>query len=298
MATCSDGVKNQSETGIDCGPGCDACPLPDPTVSAPSPLISESEVLSVYCDTYTTNTVANYVFQDFTGSGPNSEVDIESDGNMTAKIENLNYYGSVFTAIDLSIEESPGVSKYDFVHFDYYATSSTLIQFYVIDANTPCCGSSEEPRYVIDLAGGGDETLVQGSWQSVFIPLSVFANFAANNGAAWDGIPVSQIKFEGNGNFFYDNIYFSKNNFVLSSDDLEISEFSLYPNPTQNRWTVKTKNINMTSIKVFDILGKNVISMLPNSDNVKIDGSSLKRGMYFAQIKTVNGVNSIKLIKQ
>ena len=36
-ATCSDGIQNQGETGIDCGgPNCSACPAP-PTVAAPRP---------------------------------------------------------------------------------------------------------------------------------------------------------------------------------------------------------------------------------------------------------------------
>ncbi|GAL65353.1 hypothetical protein JCM19301_3813 [Jejuia pallidilutea] len=60
----------------------------EPTVSAPSPTLPESEVLSVYSDTYTTNTVSGFVFQDFiNGGGISSQVDIESDGNTTGKIE-------------------------------------------------------------------------------------------------------------------------------------------------------------------------------------------------------------------
>ncbi|GDX53240.1 hypothetical protein LBMAG27_22870 [Bacteroidota bacterium] len=34
IETCSDGIKNQNETNIDCGGTCDACPLPSPSLSA------------------------------------------------------------------------------------------------------------------------------------------------------------------------------------------------------------------------------------------------------------------------
>ncbi len=53
----------------------------------------------------------------------------------------------------------------------------------------------------------------------------------------------------------------------------------------------------MSSIQVFDILGKKVLSLSPNTNEAVIDGSSLKAGLYFAQIKTATGINSIKLIK-
>jgi hypothetical protein len=47
-----------------------------------------------------------------------------------------------------------------------------------------------------------------------------------------------------------------------------------------------------------NILGKRVLSLAPNASEVKIDGSSLTTGLYFAQIKSANGISSIKLVKQ
>ena len=78
---------------------------------------------------------------------------------------------------------------------------------------------------------------------------------------------------------------------------MELASFSAYPNPTQDSWTVRTENSNMSSIKVFDILGKTVLSLAPNASETVIDGSNLKSGLYYAQIKTESGINSIKLIK-
>jgi hypothetical protein len=270
----------------------------EPTVSAPSPTLPESEVLSVYSDTYTTNTVSGFVFQDFiNGGGISSQVDIESDGNTTGKIENLAFYGPRFDAIDLSVESSPGVPMYDYVHFDYYATTSTELRFYIIDGDLgACCGDAREPRYVIN-ASGGDELLEQGVWKSVFIPLSQHINFSGLAGLTWNGNPVTQLKFEGNGDFYFDNIYFSKN-ISLSNNDFNKTTFSAYPNPTQNSWTVKGANAKIESINVFDILGKVVLKLSPNTSEARIDGSTLKAGIYFAQIKTLSGIDSVKLIKQ
>tara|TARA_R110000868_G_scaffold325194_2_gene586000 strand:+ start:869 stop:2350 length:1482 start_codon:yes stop_codon:yes gene_type:complete len=84
----------------------------------------------------------------------------------------------------------------------------------------------------------------------------------------------------------------------LGTTNFEAIEFKAYPNPTRDSWTIKTKNVNMSSIKVFDVLGKNVLSLAPNTSDTIIDGSSLKAGLYFAQIKTETGISSIKLIKK
>jgi hypothetical protein len=95
---------------------------------------------------------------------------------------------------------------------------------------------------------------------------------------------------------YYDNI--AKVETTLSSNDVEKLSFIAFPNPTQNSWTISTKNESITSIQVFDVLGKNVLSLLPNERTAVIDGSSFKAGLYFAQIKTVSGLSSLKLIKK
>ncbi len=290
--TCSDGVQNGDETGIDCGGmTCSAC-ITDPTVNAPTPGTPESEVLSVYSDAYTTNTVTNFNFQDFTGGGPNAEVEIEGVGNgKTGNLQNLSFYGPAFDAINLT--------SYNWVHLDYYATTSSSIKFFVIDGDLgACCGDAREPRYTIE-PSGGDEVLVQGSWQSVNIPLSFFINNPSLAGLTWDGNPVTQLKFEGNGNLFFDNIYFSVNEgTTLGTDDFSKTSFRTYPNPTQDSWTIETQNVRIASITVYDVLGKSVMAIQPNEDKAVIDGSSLKSGLYFAKVETAEGVSSVKLIKK
>ena len=99
-------------------------------------------------------------------------------------------------------------------------------------------------------------------------------------------------------NVFIDNVSVVNNDQVLSTKVFEIAGLNVYPNPTQDSWTVKTKNIKMTSIQVFDILGKQVLSLAPNASEAKIDASQLKSGLYFAKINTANGSSSLKLVRQ
>lgn len=85
---------------------------------------------------------------------------------------------------------------------------------------------------------------------------------------------------------------------TLGANDFKLTSFKVFPNPTSDSWTVKTKNENISSIQVFDILGKNVLSLSPNSNEVKIDASRLTTGLYFATINTEAGSESLKLVKQ
>jgi len=97
------------------------------------------------------------------------------------------------------------------------------------------------------------------------------------------------------GTYIIDNLTLGAT--VLNVEDFKSLEFRAYPNPTQSSWTIKNAKSVIKTINVFDILGKNVLSLAPNASEVNVDGSTLKSGLYFAQIKTEAGINSIKLIK-
>ena len=84
----------------------------------------------------------------------------------------------------------------------------------------------------------------------------------------------------------------------LSVNDMDWkNNVQIFPNPTQESWTIKTNQINMQHISLFDVFGKKVFTITANSNEAIINASNLKSGLYFAQIKTERGTNSVKLIK-
>ena len=85
---------------------------------------------------------------------------------------------------------------------------------------------------------------------------------------------------------------------TLGTKDFKIAGLSMYPNPTQDSWNIKTQKVEMTAITVFDVLGKSVLSMTPKSSEVTIEARSLRTGLYFAKIETANGSQTVKLIKK
>ncbi|MFD1062240.1 T9SS type A sorting domain-containing protein [Winogradskyella litorisediminis] len=82
----------------------------------------------------------------------------------------------------------------------------------------------------------------------------------------------------------------------LSTDDLQINSFLVSPNPTKNIWNIEA-NVAVESVEIFDLLGKNVLSLTPNSQNVSVDASNLKTGVYLARVTSSGGTKSLKLVK-
>ena len=108
---------------------------------------------------------------------------------------------------------------------------------------------------------------------------------------------VMQFKVVGNGTIFFDNFYFVQNA-TLSTSEFAAREFSLFPNPAQNEWNIKSVNQNISAIEVFDLRGQRVMHMKTNALEVSIDASLLSTGLYIARVETVEGVGSLKLIKK
>ncbi|MTE28169.1 T9SS type A sorting domain-containing protein [Winogradskyella ouciana] len=84
---------------------------------------------------------------------------------------------------------------------------------------------------------------------------------------------------------------------VLSTEEFELSDVSVYPNPTTSDWTIKSNSQTINSIEIFDLLGKQVMELEPNKTDVKIDASELNVGVYLAKIYSENGTKTIKLVK-
>ncbi len=85
--------------------------------------------------------------------------------------------------------------------------------------------------------------------------------------------------------------------YSLSINQFDAADFKVFPNPSSDKWNVSSNAI-VDSVVVYDVLGKQVMTLSPNTNDVVIDGSSLNPGMYFAQINGTNGSKTVKLIKQ
>ncbi len=132
--------------------------------------------------------------------------------------------------------------------------------------------------------------------------------FGANGPAATNTFPMATMVANGTdfattaGTY---NISFNRTtgaiNFApaaTASNNLFIQEnFNIMPNPSSSKWNISSKNNEITSIQIFDIIGKQVFSKNMNALDYSVDASNLNKGVYVAKISTIEGSGSVKLVK-
>jgi hypothetical protein len=82
----------------------------------------------------------------------------------------------------------------------------------------------------------------------------------------------------------------------VNNINLALEQVALYPNPAKNNMQISNySNLINPSIKIFNVLGKEVVSTSLSSD--KVDISYLVRGVYIMKLKSDNKFKNIKFIK-
>jgi beta-glucanase (GH16 family) len=149
----------------------------EPTAAAPTPTADEANVISLFSDAYTDIAGINYN-PDWGQATVVTQEDVA--GNNTLKYANLNYQGTDFAG------NPQDVSGMDTVHVDFWTADSTALNVSLISSGPA------EAAYAL--------TVMPNTWVSVDIPLTEFAGV--------DLTDVIQIKFDGNGTVWLDNLYF------------------------------------------------------------------------------------------
>ncbi len=148
-----------------------------PTNPAPTPTFSAATVISVFSDAYT-----NIAGTNLNPSWGQATLVTQTPiaGNNTLVYSGLNYQG-------IELGSNQNLNGLNFLHLDYYSLNSTSLRVFLISP-----GPVEKSSTLVVPTSAG--------WNSVDIPLSTFAPVNLNS--------VFQIKFEGNGTIYLDNILF------------------------------------------------------------------------------------------
>lgn len=151
-------------------------PGTEPATAAPTPTQDSADVISVFSDSYTDIAGTNLN----PGWGQQTAVSfVDIQGNETMKYTGLNYQG-------IELGSNQDVTGMNYLHIDFWSANSTNLSVFLISP-----GPVEEP-YALSVPTSG--------WASVDIPLSEFSPV--------DLADIFQLKFEGNGDIYLDNIYF------------------------------------------------------------------------------------------
>ncbi|MEM7086324.1 MAG: T9SS type A sorting domain-containing protein [Bacteroidota bacterium] len=93
---------------------------------------------------------------------------------------------------------------------------------------------------------------------------------------------------------YLDNVIFGLP--IIGIDDFSTVNFSIAPNPVQDLLNIKSDN-SVDIVQVFDIFGKLVLSITPETIAPAINVSSLRSGVYFVKVTIGNASKTIKIIK-
>lgn len=74
-------------------------------------------------------------------------------------------------------------------------------------------------------------------------------------------------------------------------------ECEIYPNPFSNEFNIKLPDYNKAEIKIYDLIGRPIISQKPVSENTAIDFKEQVTGIYIAEIFSDNKIFYQKIIK-
>lgn len=148
-----------------------------PTAAAPTPTVAAANVTSIFSDAYTN--VAGTNFNPNWGQAT-QVTQVPIGGNNTLRYGGLNYQG-------IELGSAQNVTNRNVLHLDFYSANSTSLKVYLISP-----GPVEKAVTLTVPTIGG--------WNSIDIPLTSFAPVNLSN--------VFQMKFDGNGTIYLDNIYF------------------------------------------------------------------------------------------
>lgn len=113
---------------------------------------------------------------------------------------------------------------------------------------------------------------------------SIFFNFATDGATA------------GEKTYYFDNIAFG--DFIISTNDFQTIGLAVYPNPADEQWTISGENANISEVEIFDIQGRALRQLYPNSNSVNINAAHFPRGIYIARMVTDLGVGTVRLVKE
>ncbi len=291
--TCTDGIQNGDETGVDCGGSCEPCQV-DPTCTDG---IQNGDETGVDCGGSCDPCQTNVTYCSATGnSGPEGISNVSFSGINNASIRNATGYED-FTAISGNVNAGTSYSlSVDIIGYRDGAADEIYAFFdWNIDGDFDDAGESLSLTKTTSLSGD----------VSVAVPAT------AKNGATRMRILVSYYDLENSpcDTGTNDVRYGEYEDYTVvvsngSGKSIDAKQFSVsaYPNPFENNVTIDVSEVDSDFIlSVYNLLGKRVKhqEFSKKTNNISIDMSGLSSGNYFAKVQTKNGNSSstVRLVK-
>ena len=150
-------------------------------------------------------------------------------------------------------------------------------------------------------------TTVAGDWETLVFD---FSNEVAGTATLSDGLGMgwtynlASIFFNfgtdgataGEQTYYFDDVMFGDP--FAGIDNLELTGLSVYPNPSDDQWTILSEFASIENVKVFNLQGESVLETTVSDNSVVINASELGFGVYIAYVSTLKGTSIIRMIKK
>jgi len=173
-------------------------------------------------------------------------------------------------------------------------TAGTPIRLKIEDSNDPTHTCETEVN-----------TTLAGEWETMYFdfteeaPGTAALEFGLNMGWAYNKASIFFNFATGgaatNPAYYFDDVYFGE--VIISTNDIEIENLNVFPNPSVDQWTISVEDETIISVVVYDLQGRLLLSQNANSTVVNVDASPLATGAYLAKVVTDTGTGTVRLLK-
>lgn len=274
--TCSDGIQNGTETGVDCGGSCSAC-----LTQINLPINFEG-------------TTTNYTVTDFGGNVSTLLVDPTNASNMvTRSVKTSGAASWAGTTISTPAGFSsaiPFTVSNRKVYVSVWTPEAGIpvrLKVEVVGNPTQSC----ETQTVATISGWQMMEFDfnnQASGTAVFNPafnfnmMSIFFNFGIDGATA------------GEKTFYFDNVSYAAPLSIASFEDTKIS---MYPNPVSSSLSINSVE-KLDAISIYNVIGQEVLNLKVNDTNTIINVSNFENGIYIIKTFSEGKVSTTKFIKE
>lgn len=274
--TCSDGIQNGTETGVDCGGSCSAC-----LTQINLPINFEG-------------TTTNYTVTDFGGNVSTLLVDPTNASNMvTRSVKTSGAASWAGTTISTPAGFSsaiPFTASNRKVYVSVWTPEAGIpvrLKVEVVGNPTQSC----ETQTVATISGWQMMEFDfnnQASGTAVFNPafnfnmMSIFFNFGIDGATA------------GEKTFYFDNVSYAAPLSIASFEDTKIS---MYPNPVSSSLSINSVE-KLDAILIYNVIGQEVLNLKVNDTNTIINVSNFENGIYIIKTFSEGKVSTTKFIKE
>ncbi len=255
-------------------------PPPAPMVAAPDPTEDSALVISMFSEVYSDVPVDTWQ----TVWSVGTLTDLQVAGNPTKRYTDVEFVGIETLGPNLL-----DVTDMEYFHVDVWTPNVTNFKIKLVDfgADQSFMGGDDTEH---ELSFTNPDT---STWVSYKIPLTDFTGLMNRDN-------IAQLIFacepQGAGIFYIDNVYYSKDP-VVGIETFGMAGLQTFPNPTTSKVNFEAEQ-PIEQIRVFSVLGQEIMSAQPLTNRYSIDLSAYHTGVYVVQV-TINGeTTSQRIIRQ